>query len=81
MTTIDYHDLPMEASLTRRRPFAALRDWYAAMQRRRNARLTMAELSRLDARLLRDIGINPMDVRDAYEGRSSSILFDPIRRR
>jgi hypothetical protein len=34
---------------------------------------------RLDAHLLRDLGINPMDVRDAYTGRSTSILFDPIR--
>ena len=80
MTTIDYHDLPMEAPATRRRPFAALRSWFAQLQRQSNERHTRKVLSQLDARLLRDIGINPMDVRDAYDGRSGSILFDPIRR-
>jgi len=39
----------------------------------------LIELSRLDAHLLRDMGINPLDVRDAYNGRATSILFDPFR--
>ncbi len=82
MTTIDFADLPAvrpPALPQQRRPFAALRTWYAGFRLRREERLTLVELSRLDAHLLRDLGINPMDVRDAYTGRSSSILFDPIR--
>ncbi|MEO8758838.1 MAG: DUF1127 domain-containing protein [Devosia sp.] len=36
------------------------------------------ELSHLDAHLLRDMGFNP-DFRDAFEGRRSSLLFQPFR--
>jgi len=79
MTTIDCNEMPVELPVTRRRPLKALRAWYIGMRQRREERLTRIELSRLDAHLLRDLGINPMDVRDAYNGRSSSILFDPIR--
>ena len=37
------------------------------------------ELSHLDAHLLRDMGMNPDDFRDALEGRRSSVLFKPFR--
>ena len=37
------------------------------------------ELSHLDARLLRDMGFNPDDFRDAFDGRRSSLLFQPFR--
>ena len=37
------------------------------------------DLSHLDAHLLRDMGLNPDDFRDAFEGRRSSLLFTPFR--
>ncbi len=37
------------------------------------------DLPQLDARMLRDIGPNPDDFRDAFEGRRSSLLFAPFR--
>ena len=37
------------------------------------------ELSHLDVRLLRDMGFNPDDFRDSFEGRRSSLLFSPFR--
>jgi len=79
MTTIDYNDLPADLP---ERPslLAILRSWLGDLKRKRRERLTLLELSRLDNHLLRDMGINPMDVRDAYAGRNSSALFDPIRR-
>jgi uncharacterized protein YjiS (DUF1127 family) len=78
MTTMDYNDLPI-ALPERRSPGAILRNWFGRMQRRRHERLTVLELSRLDAYLLIDMGINPADVRDALDRRNSSILFDPVR--
>ena len=40
------------------------------------------ELSRLDERLLYDIGIDPLDVRDALnEHRAPGVLLQPIRKR
>jgi uncharacterized protein YjiS (DUF1127 family) len=43
-------------------------------------RASMLELSRLDDRLLRDIGISHGDIRDALSGRRSSVWLDPMRR-
>jgi uncharacterized protein YjiS (DUF1127 family) len=37
------------------------------------------ELSQLDAHLLRDMGLNPDDFRDVFEGRRTSVLFTPFR--
>ena len=42
-------------------------------------RRAMRELSQLDAHLLRDMGMNPDDFRDAFAGRRSSLLFEPFR--
>lgn len=42
-------------------------------------RRTRRELSRLDAHMLRDMGLNPDDFRDAFEGRHTSLLFNPFR--
>jgi hypothetical protein len=33
----------------------------------------------MDPYLLRDMGIAPRDIIDAMEGRSSSLLFNPVR--
>jgi uncharacterized protein YjiS (DUF1127 family) len=79
-TTTDYNDAPaspVPAGLGLGRLF---RSWLASARRRRQARLTLFELSRLDAHLLRDMGINPADVRDALAGRWSSVWLDPMRR-
>ena len=37
------------------------------------------KLSRMDAAVLRRIGLNPDDFRDALEGRQRSVLFTPFR--
>jgi uncharacterized protein YjiS (DUF1127 family) len=49
-------------------------------KRKRAQRIALRELSQLDARLLRDIGIEPVDVYDALTGRRRSIILNPIRR-
>jgi uncharacterized protein YjiS (DUF1127 family) len=49
-------------------------------RRSRQRRQAIRELSQLDARLLRDIGIEPMDVYDALTGRYRSVVLNPIRR-
>jgi uncharacterized protein YjiS (DUF1127 family) len=79
MTTLDY--LSSEASAAKRpSALASLKAmWLRFKQRRKTAR-AIRDLSQLDARLLRDIGIEPLDVYDALNGRNRSILFDPMRR-
>jgi uncharacterized protein YjiS (DUF1127 family) len=46
---------------------------------RRARRIAEFELSHLDAHLLRDMGLNPDDFRDAFAGRGRSVLFMPFR--
>ncbi|MDB5541912.1 MAG: hypothetical protein JWQ89_3639 [Devosia sp.] len=53
---------------------------YRRWRERRYERATLIELSTMSPHLLRDMGIEPGDVRDALEGRRSSVLFNPIRR-
>ncbi|HEV7278029.1 MAG TPA: DUF1127 domain-containing protein [Devosiaceae bacterium] len=80
MTTIDYHDMttvPPERRLSSR--FGLLRRWLEERRQRRRMRHSMLELSRLDERLLRDMGISHGDIRDALYGRRSSVLLNPIR--
>jgi uncharacterized protein YjiS (DUF1127 family) len=77
MTTIDLTSTDITA--TRSSLFAPFRKFLAAMKQRRAERRTLIELSRMDARTLRDIGIEPMDVHDAFMGRRLSILFYPQR--
>jgi uncharacterized protein YjiS (DUF1127 family) len=80
MTT---YDLPFEREpAAEKRPgfFPRLKQAWTNLQRRRREAATVIELSRLDARLLRDVGIEPMDVYDALHGRRRSMLFNPERR-
>lgn len=51
------------------------------LRRRSATRRALKELSQLDARLLRDIGIDPADVHDAFMGNRLSVLLNPIRRK
>ena len=79
MTTLDSaSDLDVAAP-----PITAnflVRLWRAFLARRRQRRIVYA-LSELDARLLRDIGLEPLDVHEAVEGRlSPGVLFQPMRR-
>lgn len=48
------------------------------LRRRRSAR-TRLDLTHLDAAVLRQMGLNPDDFRDAFEGRRGSVLFTPFR--
>ena len=47
--------------------------------KRGSGRDAQRELSQLDTHWLRNIGLNPDDFRDAFEGRRSSLLFTPFR--
>jgi len=51
----------------------------ATIGRAGKRRQAYEELSSLDPHLLRDIGLTREDVRDAFEGRRSSVLFEPVR--
>jgi len=47
--------------------------------RKRRQRRSQPNLTHLDAQVLRQMGLNPDDFRDALEGRRSSVLFTPFR--
>ena len=47
--------------------------------RKRRLRRSQLNLTHLDAQVLRQMGLNPDDFRDAFEGRRSSVLFTPFR--
>ena len=55
-------------------PFARLRE-------RIQERAALLELSQYDSRLLRDMGIEPVDIYDALQGRRVGVLFNPMRKR
>lgn len=79
MTTLDF--FASEPAVAKRPSFfATLRKFWTNMARRRAERRTIVELSRLDAHLLRDMGIEPLDIYDALNGRRRSVLFTPVRR-
>lgn len=77
MTTMELNET---LSAPRSRLAAAIARALAAWRQRRRFRRQVIELSQLDARLLRDMGIEPADVADALRGRKSSILLNPTRR-
>lgn len=80
MTTIDSDALPA-AGPNRPGIFAAL--WQAILQyrKRRALQRTLIQLSSYDARILRDMGIDPRDVAEAVHGRGHSLLFfEPLQR-
>lgn len=79
MTTLDF--LVSEAPIARRPSLlGGLRSLLMRHRRRRDSFRSFEELSRMDARLLRDMGIEPLDVEDALNDRRRSILFNPMRR-
>jgi uncharacterized protein YjiS (DUF1127 family) len=80
MTTIDYNDTDFaEAPVARGNVLTGLARLFRRLRERRQERAALMELSRLDAHLLRDMGIEPGDVYDALDGRRSSVLFNPLR--
>jgi uncharacterized protein YjiS (DUF1127 family) len=78
MTTIELNETAFQASRAHRTGWLA-RLW-AVWKRRRAERLTLIALSQMDERLLRDVGIEPMDVMDGLNGINRSALFNPTRR-
>jgi uncharacterized protein YjiS (DUF1127 family) len=78
MTTLDLYSA--EATGSRVSLFTPFRKFIAGMKQRRLERRTMQVLSTMDARTLRDIGIEPQDVYDANLGRRLSVLLNPMRR-
>ena len=81
MTIIDLFEPTALAEAKRPAVLAGLSRLWAGFARRRAERRAIVELSRLDAHLLRDMGIEPLDVYDALHGRGQSVLFNPMRRR
>lgn len=82
MTAIDFNTMGGQIPATRakQRP-RIMRLLRVLLRRQRRATRTYLELSRLDERLLYDIGIDPLDVRDALQNRPApSILVEPMRR-
>lgn len=82
MATIDFETFETTTPTNRiRRQPHILRLLFAVYRRHRRARRTYLELSKLDERLLYDIGIDPLDVRDALQNRPGlSVLMEPMRR-
>jgi uncharacterized protein YjiS (DUF1127 family) len=58
--------------------FGRLGAAWANLRWRRKKAATVLELSRMDERMLRDIGIDPLDVLDALNGPGRPVLFHPI---
>jgi uncharacterized protein YjiS (DUF1127 family) len=82
MTTMDHDAMPFAGLEAQRRHFRLLHhisNLVAALQKRRTRTKAYQQLSALDEHLLRDIGLNPQDLRDALENRRSSMLFSPFR--
>jgi uncharacterized protein YjiS (DUF1127 family) len=48
------------------------------LRKRRTPRARL-ELTQMDAQVLRQMGLNPDDFRDAFNGRQGSLLFTPFR--
>ena len=80
MTTMDINEtLPLAAE--RAGFFTRLAKAFATWRATNRAHRTIIELSRLDSRLLRDIGVEPIDVYEALNRRAGpSVLFNPMRR-
>jgi uncharacterized protein YjiS (DUF1127 family) len=93
MTSIDHDSMPLAGIEDHPHRFALLRQtggfslspirrigaMFAALLKRRARRKALQQISTLDEHLLRDIGLNPQDFRDAFENRRSSLLFTPYR--
>lgn len=81
MTAIDFGLVKnAETTAERSKRPRLLRKLLILFRRQGRAVGTYLELSRLDERLLYDIGIDPLDVRDAlHNQRSPSILLEPMR--
>ena len=54
---------------------------FARLRQGMKTRADLLELSQLDTRLLRDMGIEPADIYDALQGRRVGLLLNPLRRR
>jgi uncharacterized protein YjiS (DUF1127 family) len=81
MTTIEFNDTALDTKVEVAPRRNWLSRWYVNWQRYRQNRITLSALAHMDEYMLRDIGIDPMDVHDALMGVNSSALFDPVRKR
>jgi uncharacterized protein YjiS (DUF1127 family) len=80
MTTIEFNGAAVDTRVETPRGGSWISRLLAHFKRRHEQRITLAALSRMDAHLLRDMGIEPMDVEDALLGINRSALFNPMRR-
>ncbi|HWA18884.1 MAG TPA: DUF1127 domain-containing protein [Devosia sp.] len=81
MTSIDHDSMPLgiEDQQHRFGLLQAIAGFFAGLAKRRRRKRAIQQISTLDEHLLRDIGLNPQDFRDAFENRRSSLLFTPFR--
>ena len=80
MASIDYHDFPLPSGGSALfRIKQQIGNLLAGIGRAQERRQAYEQLKTLDAHLLRDIGLTPQDVHDAFSGRRSSVLFEPVR--
>jgi uncharacterized protein YjiS (DUF1127 family) len=80
MTTIDLNDAVLELEAPRPERGTLIGRLFRSWHKKRMEQRTLSELSRMPVHLLRDMGIEPADVRDALDGRRSSVLYNPIRK-
>lgn len=73
MATLDLGDEPLAGRGSNVPARSGLRKLLAALRRRHDQRRTLARISSLDQHLLRDVGFDPDDVRDALEGEKSAL--------
>jgi uncharacterized protein YjiS (DUF1127 family) len=80
MTTIDLYEPIPERRGRHPALIAGIKRLWTSMQKRGARRRSIIELSRMDARLLRDMGIEPLDVTDALSGKRRSVWLNPMRK-
>jgi len=77
MTTLDINDMPAPERVR-----FSLRDWlraaFTTWRARAHRRRAMRDVSELDARLLRDIGLSWEDVDRGIMGKHRSIWLNPL---
>lgn len=77
MTTIELSE-PLSKASRANTDAGFIRRLFRRWRERREERATLMELARMQAHLLRDMGIEPGDIHDALDGNRSSLLFNPI---
>jgi uncharacterized protein YjiS (DUF1127 family) len=79
MTTLEFQEFADERPGTNRF-LNGLRNGFASVKRWHGRRRTLARLSRLSERQLRDVGLEPSEIYDAINGQHASLWEKPHSR-